>query len=105
MRKVVMALVLILALCLSTFVACGELNANSDKKDTKSRDVAQTVEDQEDDDEPERVPRYAASSESNIFHYLNCHYVDRIRSYNIVYYYTSDEARRDGKYPCSVCCP
>ena len=57
-------------------------------------------------DEPaERIARYAASSESNKYHRLSCHYVDRIKSYNIVYYYTEDEALDDSKKPCSVCNP
>ena len=61
--------------------------------------------DADDHDEPERVVRYAASSESNKYHRLSCHYVDRIKSYNIVYYYTEEEAQRAGKKPCSVCSP
>ena len=63
------------------------------------------LEDKEEDKQPERVVRYAASSESDKFHYLSCRYVDRIKSYNIVYYYTASEARSDGKSPCSVCNP
>ena len=99
---------MIVVLCLSTFVSCGEPTSASGGKDlstTKSRDNDQVVEDQENFDEPERVVRYAASCESDKFHYISCYYVDRIRSYNIVYYYTVSEAYRDGKSPCSVWCP
>lgn len=63
------------------------------------------IDDKEEDKQPEKTVRYAASSESDKFHYLSCHYVDRIKSYNIVYYYTASEARSDGKSPCSVCNP
>lgn len=64
-----------------------------------------TSSDDADDDEPARTVRYAASLESNKYHRLSCHYVDRIKSYNLVYYYTEDEAIDDGKKPCSVCSP
>lgn len=104
----ILALFVAVVIFAGVFVSCGELASASDEKNhskTKSRDNVQIVEDQEDDNEPERVVRYAASSESDKFHYISCHYVDRIKSYNIVYYYTASEARSDGKSPCSVCCP
>lgn len=63
------------------------------------------IEPDEPDEPAERIARYAASSESNKYHRLSCHYVDRIKSYNIVYYYTEDDALDDGKKPCSVCSP
>lgn len=49
--------------------------------------------------------RYAASCDSDKYHLIDCYYVDRIKSSNIVYYYTRDEAQRDSKIPCSVCKP
>ena len=115
---------LVFLLCLPCFVACGELQTTSDRNEHSTlakyhvdwEDPPEIstlapvhgtpiIEDEEEDNQPEKIVRYAASSESEKFHYLSCHYVDRIKSYNIVYYYTASEARNDGKTPCSVCCP
>jgi hypothetical protein len=124
MKKAVLALLLILTLCLPTFASCDRSSETSPQEESPTfpnynfnwedppeistlapLDYAPIIEDEDEDKQPERTVRYAASSESDKFHYLSCHYVDRIRSYNIVYYYTASEARRDGKSPCSVCCP
>jgi uncharacterized repeat protein (TIGR02543 family) len=48
---------------------------------------------------------YAASRNSNVFHYTYCYYVDRIKSYNIIYYSSRAQAVNDGKRPCKICQP
>ena len=70
-----------------------------------SLQIKETETDDHDIDEPKHVARYAASSESDKYHRISCYYVDRIKSYNIVYYYTENEAIDDSKKPCSVCKP
>ncbi len=125
-RLSTIALTIILCILMSAFVSCGGLPTTQNSEETtRSQNIKTNWEDPlefpaikapgtitlpdyqtaEPDDEPERVVRYAASSESNKYHRLSCHYVDRIKSYNIVYYYTASEARSDGKSPCSVCNP
>ena len=123
------ALAIVLCILMSSFVSCVGLPATQDSEETTSSlslksewadppeyptlnapgtitiPDYQAEEPDDPDDEPERVVRYAASSESNKYHRLSCHYVDRIKSYNLVYYYTENEALKDGKSPCSVCNP
>ena len=55
--------------------------------------------------EPQDTTRYAASSESNKYHRTSCHYVDQILSWNLIYFYSEESARRAGYTPCSVCNP
>lgn len=130
-RLSIIALTIILCILISAFVSCKGLPATQESEEhttshplinkTEWQDPPdfpaikdpetiilpdyQTEEPEDSDDEPERVVRYAASSESNKYHRLSCHYVDRIKSYNLVYYYTENEALDDGKSPCSVCSP
>jgi uncharacterized repeat protein (TIGR02543 family) len=51
------------------------------------------------------VGSYVASRYSDVFHYTWCRYVKQIKSYNIVYYSTRNQATNDGKRPCKVCRP
>lgn len=55
--------------------------------------------------EPQYTTRYAASSESDKYHRTSCHYVDQILSWNLIYFYSEESARRAGYTPCSVCEP
>lgn len=48
---------------------------------------------------------YAASSESNRYHYPSCYYVDNILPENLIYFSSKYSARQAGYYPCSVCNP
>ena len=127
MKSKAKILALLLAICatLGIFTACEESAVNTDTVDSKPLKSEITAlpdeypqleaitgipgytppSEPDEPDEPEKVARYAASSESNKYHRLSCHYVDRIKSYNIVYYYTESEAKKDGKKPCSVCSP
>lgn len=123
MKNIAKIITLFVVMCVifGIFTACGGLAASSDADDqtTKKIELKEPPEleaitgipgytppsEPDEPDEPERTVRYAASSESNKYHRLSCHYVDRIKSYNIVYYYTEDEALDDGKKPCSVCKP
>lgn len=97
--KRILALLLALLLCLT---ACS--NISEAEKDTKKETRPGVIE-REPDEDPEPERRYAASSESDKYHRLSCRYVDKIKSYNIVYYSSESEARADGKKPCSVCNP
>lgn len=119
--KRILLLFLVILLCLPIMAACS--NGPEAQTETPSRDLSaispppeystlkptspipQPDLDADDTEEPEKVVRYAASSESTKYHRINCHYVDRIKSYNIVYYYTKEEAKRAEKKPCSVCNP
>ena len=124
----IIALSIILYILMSAFVSCGGLsttpepeetsnylNIKTEQEDSPEAPTIKPVEtitlsnnqteETEDFDESEKIARYAASSESNKYHLLSCHYVDRIKSYNIVYYYSESEAKNAGKFPCSVCRP
>jgi uncharacterized repeat protein (TIGR02543 family) len=48
---------------------------------------------------------YAASVNTDVFHYSWCSYVKRIKSSNLVYYSNRSEAVSSGKRPCKVCRP
>lgn len=49
--------------------------------------------------------RYAASRNSDVFHYLSCRYVDAIKSSNLLTFSSRDAAVRSGRRPCSACRP
>jgi len=48
---------------------------------------------------------YVASVNSDVFHHSWCHYVDRIKDYNKVYFSSREEAINAGYRPCKVCNP
>ena len=111
-------IVLVLFLLLGIFVACGGLPASDEDKTTEKQYFVgdslefptiknpDTIPEYDADIvEPEYTTRYAASSESDKYHLPSCHYVDQILSYNLIYFYSEDSARRAGYSPCSVCNP
>ena len=48
---------------------------------------------------------YAASKNSEVFHSINCNYVDRISNSNLVFFTSREEAIASGRRPCKVCSP
>lgn len=48
---------------------------------------------------------YAASSQSDKFHYPSCRYVKQINSGNLIYFSSRDKAISAGYIPCKVCRP
>lgn len=48
---------------------------------------------------------YAASKKSEVFHYIDCFYVARIKPENLILFKTREEAIAPGRIPCKKCCP
>ena len=49
--------------------------------------------------------KYAASKNSDVFHYISCFYVARIKPGNLILFKTREEAIASGRRPCKVCKP
>ena len=49
--------------------------------------------------------KYAASKNSDVFHYINCFYVARIKPENLILFKTREEAIASGRRPCKKCNP
>ena len=49
--------------------------------------------------------KYAASKNSDVFHYLSCSYVATITSGNLILFKTREEAIASGRRPCKKCNP
>ena len=48
---------------------------------------------------------FVGSIKSHVYHYPGCHYVDRIKSENLIYFDTPEDAIATGYHPCKVCNP
>ena len=48
---------------------------------------------------------YVGSSKSDKFHYTDCRAAQRIKSSNLVYFYSREEALNAGYVPCGICHP
>ena len=92
----------ILLAVLFLMTSCGNTSETKKESEKETRPV---ITSSESDEDLEEEYRYVASSESDKYHRPSCHYVDKIKSYNIVYYYSENDARADGKKACSVCNP
>jgi len=49
--------------------------------------------------------KYAASKNSDVFHYISCFYVARIKPENLILFKTREEAIASGRRPCKKCSP
>jgi len=49
--------------------------------------------------------KYAASKKSEVFHYIHCFYVARIKPENLILFRTREEAIASGRRPCKKCKP
>jgi len=49
--------------------------------------------------------KYAASKNSDVFHYISCFYVARIKPENLILFKTREEAIASGRRPCKKCNP
>jgi len=49
--------------------------------------------------------KYAASKKSEVFHYITCSYVARIKPENLILFKTREEAIASGRRPCKNCKP
>ena len=49
--------------------------------------------------------KFVGSINSNVYHYPGCHYVDRIKAGNRIWFSGSADARAHGYRPCKVCNP
>jgi len=49
--------------------------------------------------------QFVGSINSDVYHYLNCHYVKRIKEYNKIYFTSVEDAKAHGYRPCKVCGP
>lgn len=50
-------------------------------------------------------PTFCASKNSDVYHVSSCSYVDRIKSSNIIYFDSAEEAEASGRRGCSRCHP
>lgn len=48
---------------------------------------------------------YVGSAKSDKFHYTDCRAAQRIKSSNLVYFYSREEALNAGYVPCGTCHP
>ena len=48
---------------------------------------------------------YVGSAKSDKFHYTDCRAAQRIKSSNLVYFYSREEALNAGYVPCGICHP
>lgn len=48
---------------------------------------------------------YVGSAKSDKFHYTDCRAAQRIKSSNLVYFYSREEAINAGYVPCGICHP
>ena len=55
--------------------------------------------------EEAKTGRYVGSKQSNVFHRPDCKHAKRIRPWNLVYYESAEDAKRQGKRPCRICRP
>lgn len=118
----ILVLILTIVALLGIFTACGGLPSVDEREETTTKipswkdppeyptidTLGPAIEYEEDlvePVEPQYTIRYAASSESNKYHRTSCHYVDQILSWNLIYFYSEESARRAGYSPCSVCDP
>ena len=118
----ILALILTIVALLGIFTACGGLPSADEREETTTKipswkdppeiSTIQTPDPIPEYDgeiiepvEPQYTTRYAASSESDKYHRTSCHYVDQILSWNLIYFYSEESARRAGYSPCSVCDP
>ena len=49
--------------------------------------------------------KYAASKKSDVFHYVGCSYVKKIKPENLILFKTREEAIASGRRPCKKCKP
>jgi competence protein ComEC len=49
--------------------------------------------------------KYAASKKSDVFHFINCFYVSKIKPENLILFKTREGAIASGRRPCKKCCP
>jgi len=56
------------------------------------------------EEEPGQV-KFVGSIKSDVFHYLNCSYVKKIKAANKIYFSSYDEAVSKGYKPCKICKP
>jgi len=49
--------------------------------------------------------KYAASKNSDIFHYIDCSYVKKIKPEDLILFKTREEAIASGRRPCKKCKP
>jgi micrococcal nuclease len=55
--------------------------------------------------QPEPQGQYVGSIKSDVFHYPDCFYVDRIKPENIIWFSSREDAIAHGYRPCKKCCP
>jgi hypothetical protein len=49
--------------------------------------------------------KYAASKDKEVFHYITCSYVSKIKPENLILFKTREEAIASGRRPCKKCSP
>ncbi len=105
----ILALILTVVALLGIFTACGGLPSADEREETTTIQTPDPIPEYTGEIvepvEPQYTTRYAASSESDKYHRTSCHYVDQILSWNLIYFYSEESARRAGYSPCSVCNP
>jgi len=63
-----------------------------------------TEEEQPIKEEPQQA-QYCGSINSDVYHYPYCRYVKQIKSYNIIWFNSAQDAINHGYRPCKVCKP
>ena len=76
----------------------------------EARTVPQATPEEEPQTEPTsseepKTGRYVGSKQSNVFHRPDCKHAKQIRPWNLVFYESAEDAKRQGKRPCRICRP
>ncbi|MBA7519127.1 hypothetical protein ES705_11201 [subsurface metagenome] len=56
------------------------------------------------EEEPQQA-QYCGSINSDVYHYPSCHYVDRIKPENLIWFIDANDAKSKGYRPCKKCNP
>jgi len=71
--------------------------------------VVEIIKEQQEKKETKKIEvqeyKYAASKKSEVFHYINCFYVAKIKPGNLILFKTHEEAIASGRRPCKKCKP
>ncbi len=105
MKKIYNFIILLIAVLIFSFFVNNKQTALPEEFHTEIASIQEDDFDTvEEDLEPIEVQlSFVASCNSNVYHKLYCRYVEKIKSFNMVYFYSVDDAETDGYRRCRIC--